>query len=102
MKNQGKPQAAADKQAARKPKAKKAQAVKLRLAAGGVSVAVSEAATEGELLKALVVGTIKISEQVEALRRTLWRIGEVREYEGKGAKAGKGKPKADAGKGADK
>lgn len=82
-----KPKAAADKQAAAKPKRTKTKAGNFKFSVGGVVCEVSETATDRELLKALVIGTIKISEQVEAVRRTLWRFGEIREYEGKGAKA---------------
>ena len=103
MKKQSKPKAAADKQAAAKPKRTKTEAGNFRFSVGGVVCEVSETATDRELLKTLVIGTIKISEQVEAVRRTLWRFGEIRDYEGKGAKAAaNGKPKADAAKGAEK
>ena len=103
MKKQSKPKAAADKQAAAKPKRTKTEAGNFKFSVGGVVCEVSETATDRELLKALVIGTIKISEQVEAVRRTLWRFGEIRDYEGKGAKAAaKGKPKADAAKGGEK
>lgn len=101
MKKQSKPKAAADKQAAAKPKRTKTEAGNFRFSVGGVVCEVSETATDRELLKALVIGTIKISEQVEAVRRTLWRFGEIREYERKdGANpSAKDKPKADAEKG---
>lgn len=94
MKKQSKPKAAADKQAAAKPKRTKTEAGNFRFSVGGVVCEVSETATDRELLKAIVIGTIKISEQVEAVRRTLWRFGEIRDYEGRGAKAAKGKAQA--------
>ena len=90
MKNQSKPKAAADKQAAAKPKRTKTKAGNFKFSVGGVACEVSDTATDRELLKALVIGTIKISEQIEAVRRTLWRFGEIREYDGKGAKAAEG------------
>ena len=100
MKKQSKPKAAADKQAAAKPKRMKTKAGNFKFSVGGIVCEVSETATEREFLKAIVIGTIKISEQVEALRRTLWRIGEIREYDGKSAKtAAKDTPNADAAKG---
>jgi len=103
MKKESKPKAAADKQAAAKPKRTKPETGKFRFSVGGIVFKVSETATEKELLKALVVGTVKVSEQIEAVRRTLWRIGEIREYENKGAKqTANGKPKAGADKGGEK
>lgn len=100
MKKQSKTKTAAEKQAAAKPKRTKLEAVGFKFTVGGVSYEVSDTATDTELLKALVIGMAKLSEQLEAIRRTLWRIGEIREYESKGAKAAaKGNPKADAANG---
>jgi len=50
-----------------------------------------------ELLREIAKGIKTIADRVESVRRTLWRMSEIREYENKGAK-GKpekgGKPKA--------
>ena len=93
MKKQNKPKAATDKQAAKKPKAQKAQTGNFKFTVGGVSYEIGDTAGELDLLKALVVASAKISEQIESLRRTLWRMEEIRDYENKPKAAAKGKPK---------
>jgi len=76
----GKPDAAKGKTAA------KVKVGILRFTIGGVNYEISESATDTELLRAVVIGLCKLSEQMESLRRTLWRIGEIRNYAGKGGK----------------
>lgn len=115
MKKQSKAKAAGVKPDAGKgkPKAAKKQAAKVaadkgkgtkpakdkpdefRFTVGGEVYKVSSTATVGELLKAVVIGLVKLSEQVESVRRTLWRMSEIREYKGAG-------DKPDAGKGGEK
>lgn len=97
MKKQSKPKAAKKDKAAAKPKQAKPKTDKLKFKMCGYTLEFDEDADERKLLKGVIIGLLKLSEQVEAVRRTLWRIGEIREYDGKGAKAAaNGKPKADA------
>ena len=52
-----------------------------------------------ELLREVIQALGVIAARVESVRRTLWRMSEVRNYENKGDKGGAGKPEAaDAGK----
>ena len=97
MKKQSKPKAAKKDKAAAKPKQATPKTDKLKFKMCGYTLEFNEDADERKLLKGVIIGLLKLSEQVEAVRRTLWRIGEIREYDGKGAKAAaNGKPKADA------
>ena len=84
--SKAKAKAAAKPDAAKGKTAAKVKADILRFTIGGVNYEISESATDTELLRAVVIGLCKLSEQLESLRRTLWRIGEVRNYTGKGGK----------------
>lgn len=57
------------------------------------NAAIADNATERELLREIAKGIGVIADRVESVRRTLWRIGEVRAYENKGAAADR-KPEA--------
>ena len=90
MKKQSKPKAAKKDNAAAKPKTDK-----LKFKMCGYPLEFNEDADARNLLKGVIIGVLKLSEQGEAVRRTLWRIGEIREYENKGANpSAKDKPKA--------
>lgn len=52
----------------------------------GRKAAVADNATERELLREVVKGLGVIADRVESVRRTLWRMSEVRNYENKGGK----------------
>ena len=65
------------------------------------AAAVADNATERELLREVVKGLGVIADKVESVRRTLWRIGEIRNYENKGGNGEEpdaGKPEAKGGK----
>ena len=95
MKKQSKPKAAKKNKAAATPKQAKPKTDKLKFKMCGYTLEFDEDADERKLLKGVIIGLLKLSEQVEAVRRTLWRIGEIREYENKGANpSAKDKPKA--------
>lgn len=110
MKKQGKAKTKAG--AGVKPDAAKAQAAKVKAdkpakpARGKAAkvAAVADDLTERELLREIVKGLRVVADRVESVRRTLWRMSEIREYESKGAK---GKPETaqdrpDAGLGGEK
>ena len=88
-----KKQSKAKAKAAAKPdaaKGKTAAKVKADKAGKRKGAAVADNATERELLREIVKGLGVIADRVESIRRTLWRMSEIRNYAGKG-----GKPDAD-------
>jgi hypothetical protein len=95
MKKQSKAKAKPAPETAAGQTAAKVKADKAEKRTGRKAAAVADNATERELLREVVKGLGVIADRVESVRRTLWRMSEVRNYENKG---GKGEPLPDAGK----
>ena len=88
MKKQSKAKAKPAPETAAGQTAAKVKADKAEKRTGRKAAAVADNATERELLREVVKGLGVIADRVESVRRTLWRIGEVRNYENKGDKSG--------------
>lgn len=66
--------------------AAKVKADKAEKRTGRKAAAIADNATERELLREVVKGLGVIADRVESVRRTLWRMSEIRNYENKGGK----------------
>lgn len=93
MKKQSKAKAKPAPETAAGQTAAKVKADKAEKRTGRKAAAVADNATERELLREVVKGLGVIADRVESVRRTLWRMSEVRNYENKG---GKGEPLPEA------
>ena len=93
MKKQSNAKAKAKPETAAGQTAAKVKADKAEKRTGRKAAAVADNATERELLREVVKGLGVIADRVESVRRTLWRMSEVRNYENKG---GKGEPLPEA------